>query len=80
MKHETIRACSIWRALEVVGDVPVLLILEQAFLGKRRFDDFVQETGIARSVISNRPSTLVPGIPTLIAIRTAAPSLLSTHG
>ena len=29
MKHETIRACSIWRALEVVGDVPVLLIMEK---------------------------------------------------
>lgn len=59
MKHETIRACSIWRALEVVGDAPVLLILEQAFLGKRRFDEFVQETGVARSVISNRLQKLV---------------------
>lgn len=59
MKHETIRACSIWRALEVVGDVPVLLILEQAFLGRRRFDEFVKETGIARSVISNRLERLV---------------------
>ena len=54
MKHETIRACSIWRALEVVGDVPVLLIMEQAFLGRHRFDEFVQQTGVARSVISNR--------------------------
>lgn len=59
MKHETIRACSIWRALEVVGDVPVLLILEQAFLGRRRFEEFVAETGIARSVISNRLQKLV---------------------
>ncbi len=59
MKHETIRACSIWRALGVVGDVPVLLILEQAFLGKHRFAEFVQETGIARSVISNRLERLV---------------------
>lgn len=59
MKHETIRACSIWRALEVVGDVPVLLIMEQAFLGKHRFVDFVEETGIARSVISNRLEKLV---------------------
>ena len=59
MTHETIRACSIWRALEVVGDVPVLLILEQAFLGRRRFDEFVQETGVARSVISNRLEKLV---------------------
>lgn len=54
MKQETIRACSIWRALEVVGDIPVLLILEQAFLGRHRFAEFVQETGVARSVISNR--------------------------
>lgn len=59
MKHETIRACSIWRALEVVGDVPVLLILEQAFLGRHRFDEFVEETGIARSVINNRLKKLV---------------------
>ena len=59
MKHETIRACSIWRALEVVGDVPVLLIMEQAFLGRHRFDEFVQETGVARSVISKRLSKLV---------------------
>jgi DNA-binding HxlR family transcriptional regulator len=59
VKHETIRACSIWRALEVVGDVPVLLILEQAFLGKHRFDEFVQKTGVARSVISNRLNKLL---------------------
>ena len=59
MKHDTIRACSIWRALEVVGDVPVLLILEQAFLGRRRFEEFVNETGIARSVIANRLGKLV---------------------
>lgn len=59
MKHETIRACSIWRALEVVGDVPVLLIMEQAFLGKHRFKDFVAETGIVRSVINNRLEKLV---------------------
>lgn len=59
MKHETIRACSIWRALEVVGDVPVLLILEQAFLGRKRFEEFVSETGVARSVIANRLGKLV---------------------
>ncbi|MFN5085074.1 MAG: winged helix-turn-helix transcriptional regulator [Novosphingobium sp.] len=59
MKHETIRACSIWRALEVVGDVPTMLILEQAFLGRRRFQDFVTETGIARSVINQRLERLV---------------------
>lgn len=59
MKHETIRACSIWRALDVVGDVPVMLILEQAFLGRHRFDEFVEQTGVARSVVSNRLQRLV---------------------
>lgn len=59
MKHETIRACSIWRALEVVGDVPVLLIIEQAFLGAHHFGEFVTQTGIARSVIANRLEKLV---------------------
>ena len=59
MKHQTIRACSIWRALEVVGDVPILLILEQAFLGRHRFDEFVSETGVARSVVNNRLEKLV---------------------
>ncbi len=59
MKHETIRACSIWRALEVVGDVPVLLILERAFLGTNRFEAFVNETGVPRSVVSDRLKKLV---------------------
>jgi DNA-binding HxlR family transcriptional regulator len=59
VKHKTIRACSIWRALEIVGDVPVLLIVEQAFLGRRNFQEFVVETGIARSVIANRLQKLI---------------------
>lgn len=59
MIHQTIRACSIWRALDVVGDVPVLLILEQAFLGQHRFDEFVEGTGLARSVVSNRLTKMV---------------------
>jgi DNA-binding HxlR family transcriptional regulator len=59
VKHETIRACSIWRALDVVGDVAVMLILEQAFLGHHRFEEFVAEAGLARSVVSNRLAGLV---------------------
>ena len=55
----TIRACSIWRALEVVGDVPVLLIMERAFLGAHRFEEFVAQTRLARSVISGRLARLV---------------------
>lgn len=54
-----IRACSIWRALDVVGDVPVLLIMEQAFLGTHSFDEFAQRTGLARSVVNGRLKKLV---------------------
>jgi len=54
MTSETIIACSIWRALEVVGDVPVLLILEQAFIGTRGFEEFVAKTCLPRSVVSDR--------------------------
>lgn len=59
MKMETIRACSIWRALEVVGDVPVLLIMERAFLGTNTFEAFVEESGVPRSVVSDRLKKLV---------------------
>lgn len=60
LKHDrTIRACSIWRALDVVGDVPVLLIMEQAFLGTHGFDDFVARTGLARSVVNGRLKRLI---------------------
>ena len=60
MKHDrTIRACSIWRALDVIGDVPVLLLMEQALLGIHSFDEFVARTGLARSVVNGRLKKLV---------------------
>lgn len=54
-----IRTCSIWRALEVVGDTPTLLILEAAFLGARRFDEFWRETGLLKALLSDRLKKLV---------------------
>ena len=49
-----IRTCSIWRALEVVGDTPTLLILEAIWLGQRRFDRIRQNSGLQKALISNR--------------------------
>ncbi len=54
-----IRTCSIWRALEVVGDKPILLLLESYWLGTRRFSDFQRQTSLLKSVISNRLQKLV---------------------
>lgn len=54
-----IRTCSIWRALEIVGDTPTLLTLEAAWLGVRRFDEFHQRTGLLKALLSNRLKKLV---------------------
>ena len=53
-KVQYIRTCSIWRALEIFGDVPTLLILQSYWLGARRFDDFCRSTGLLKTVVSGR--------------------------
>lgn len=54
-----IRTCSIWRALEVVGDTSVLLILEASWIGARRFDEFRTRTGLLQTLLSDRLKRLV---------------------
>ena len=54
-----IRTCSIWRALEVVGDTSVLLILEASWIGARRFDEFRARTGLLQALLSDRLKRLV---------------------
>ena len=51
--------CSIARALEVVGERWTLLIVRDAFLGLRRFDEFQESLGIARNVLADRLNRLV---------------------
>ena len=51
--------CSVANALDVIGDRWSLLILRDAFLGVRRFDDFQQDLGIARNILSERLERLV---------------------
>lgn len=51
--------CSLARALAVVGDRWTLLILRDAFLKVRRFDDFQARSGIARRVLAERLAKLV---------------------
>jgi DNA-binding HxlR family transcriptional regulator len=53
------QTCSIARALEVVGERWTILILRDAFLGVRRFDDFQRSLGIARNVLNARLLRLV---------------------
>jgi DNA-binding HxlR family transcriptional regulator len=51
--------CSVARALEVLGDRWTLLVIRDAFLGVRRFDDFQRSLGIARNVLADRLARLV---------------------
>ncbi len=51
--------CSIAQSLELVGEWWTLLILRDAFLGVRRFDDFVERLGISRNVLTTRLEGLV---------------------
>jgi DNA-binding HxlR family transcriptional regulator len=51
--------CSIARTLSVIGDRWTMLILRNAFMGIRRFDDFQQQLGVTRHVLSDRLKRLV---------------------
>jgi len=51
--------CSIARALEIVGERWTLLIIRDAFLGLRRFDEFRESLGVARNVLTDRLNKLV---------------------
>ena len=51
--------CAVANTAEIVGDRWSVLILRDAFLGVRRFDEFVTDLGIARNVLTDRLERLV---------------------
>jgi len=51
--------CSIARALELVGERWTMLVLREAFTGRRRFDEMAEDLGIARNVLTARLGHLV---------------------
>jgi DNA-binding HxlR family transcriptional regulator len=51
--------CTVARSLEILGEKWTFIVLRDVFIGIRRFDDFIEHTGIPRQVLSNRLSTLV---------------------
>ena len=59
LTQKLVPACSIWRALEVVGDTPTLLIIQSYWLGARRFEEFRKQTGLLKALVSNRLKKLV---------------------
>ncbi len=51
--------CSVARALSVIGDRWTLLVLRDAFLGVRRFEDFQRDLGATRHRLADRLRKLV---------------------
>ncbi|MBI1686588.1 winged helix-turn-helix transcriptional regulator [Caulobacter hibisci] len=54
----TVRASSAARALNLIGDRWTLMALYAAFTGVSRFDGFVAQTGMARSLLTDRLARL----------------------
>ena len=51
--------CSVARALSVVGDRWTMLVLRDAFLRTRRFEDFQRQLGVTRHLLADRLRKLV---------------------
>jgi DNA-binding HxlR family transcriptional regulator len=51
--------CSIARAIDELGDGWTLLLVRDASLGARRFDDFQRSLGIGRNILTDRLARLV---------------------
>ena len=51
--------CSVARTLDAIGDRWSLLILRDAFYGVRRFEDFREDLGVARNILTDRLQKLV---------------------
>jgi DNA-binding HxlR family transcriptional regulator len=51
--------CSVANAVEIVSDAWTVLVLRDAFLGVKRFDEFVTSLGIARNTLTDRLERLV---------------------
>jgi DNA-binding HxlR family transcriptional regulator len=53
--------CSVAQTLEIIGERWTMLVLREAFLGTRRFEDFQHNIGCARNILSDRLQKLVAG-------------------
>ena len=61
MKRKSFEAdvCPVARSLETIGDTWSVLIVRQAFAGKRRFGEFQTTLGVAKNILTVRLRKLV---------------------
>ena len=55
----SVENCTISRTLGILGEKWTFIVLRDVFLGIRRFDDFIEHTGIGRQVLTHRLAALV---------------------
>lgn len=58
ISHEATN-CPVARSLDAIGDWWSLLIVRDAFRGKRRFGEFQKSTGVAKNILTTRLRSLV---------------------
>src|SRR5262245_33113630 len=61
MKHRSLEpdACPVARSLEAAGDARSMLIVCDAFAGKRRFGEFEKSLGVAKNMLTVRLRKLI---------------------
>src|SRR5437016_1062404 len=61
MKHKSLEHddCPVARSLEAAGDAWSMLVVRDAFAGKRRFGEFERSLGIAKNILTVRLRKLV---------------------
>jgi DNA-binding HxlR family transcriptional regulator len=61
MKRKSFKTdvCPVARSLETIGDTWSMLIVRQAFAGKRRFGEFQTSLGVAKNILTVRLKKLV---------------------
>lgn len=61
MKYKSYKGmnCSMAQALDAIGERWSLLILREAFYGRTRFNQFLEQLGISRNILSARLNHLV---------------------
>src|SRR5438270_5920820 len=61
MKRKSLEhdACPVARSLEAAGDTWSMLVVRDAFAGKRRFGEFQRSLGVAKNILTDRLRKLV---------------------
>jgi len=59
MTKKHLQTCPVAEFLNIFGDIWTLLVIREAFYGATRFGEFLENTGIAKNILSDRLALLV---------------------